>query len=157
MKSLVLALPLTLLLISLLSGCRPSGRDGSGRFARPADGTVHVLYTRLSSEHIKWSIIGERNWIEPQAQGSSLALRDVYPLNTVDRQGGCFTWEIDLILEKDQWRTRLHGSNGKTAESNGPRKGDLSLRIDRDTDLRLPADTVLANVGDTPIRLSIAR
>ncbi len=118
---------------------------------------MHVLFTKVSPEHVKWSLIGERNWIEPQAQGSLLSLRDVYPLNAVDRRGGCFTWEVDLILEKDQWKAKIHGSNGKTAETSGPRKGDLVLRIDRDSDLRLPADTVLANIGDTPLQLSIAR
>jgi hypothetical protein len=146
-----------LLALFFLAGCRSPSREGASRFARPADGTVRVLFTRLSPEHVKWSLIGERNWVQAQAQGSSLFLREVYPLNAVNQRGGCFTWEIDLILEKERWKARVHGSNGKTAETGGAKSGELSLRIDQDTDLRLPTDTVLATIGETPLRLSVER
>jgi hypothetical protein len=119
---------------------------------------VRLLFTRLGPEHVKWSILGERNWVRPEAQEASLSLSDVYPLNSIERRGGCHTWELDLIGEKQTWRLRLHGSNGATAESRISRgKEELSLRIDQDTELQLPTSTTLASVGSTPIRLTLPR
>jgi hypothetical protein len=132
-------------------------RGEASRFSRPQDGSVRVLFTRVGPEHLKWSLIGERNWVKPDAQGASFRLKEVYPLNATHRRGGCHTWELDLVGEPKTWRLRLHGSNGATAETRLPREGELEVRIDRDTELRLPAETTLATLGRVPVRLSIAR
>ncbi len=144
-------------LLLMAAGCRPAGPSTTSRFSRPPDGTLRVLFTRLSPEHLKWSLIGERNWRKAAAQDARVSLTDVYPLNATDQRGGCNTWEVDLTTQKKRWKLRIHGSNGVTAESEGPLDGELTLRIDADTELRLPADTTLASLGKTTLRLQLAR
>jgi hypothetical protein len=143
----------------LTAGCRPAGPKSQNRFSRPPDGTVRVLFTKISPERLKWSLIGERNWRRATAQDATASLADVYPLNATDQRGGCNTWELDLTVQKDRWKLRVHGSNGFTATSEVPKgPGDeLTLRVDTDTELRLPADTTLAELGKTPLRLQLAR
>ena len=110
---------------------------------------------------MKWSLIGERNWTSPKADGPSLSLEGVYPLNAADHQGGTNVWEIDLETrtenQQTSWKLRAHGSNGATALSEGRTKGDVRLALDADADLILPASQPLARIGDTTLQLTIPR
>ena len=114
--------------------------------------------------------MGERNWRKADAQGGVLRLSDVYPLNSVDQRGGCNVWEADLIVERPtagqvaKWQMRLHGSVGTTVASEGTADlkgvslpGAVQIRQDKDAALRLPADTILAKIGDVEIRLTVAQ
>lgn len=156
----LLALPLTLLAGLGLLGCRPVPQ-GKARFAQPRPGVARLLYTRVGPEHHKWSLIGERSWTGAKADGGALSLDGVYPLNAPDRQGGTNVWEFDLETKsvdgKTIWKTRVHGSNGVTAESSGDATGEVKLSLDADAELPLPATQGLARIGETEISVALPR
>ena len=153
--------PLLLLpFVAIGAGCRTASRPKT-RFSQPRPGVARLLFTRVGPEHVKWSLIGERNWTKPKSEGSTFALEDVYPLNATDRRGGTHVWEFDLETKtqggKTSWKARLHGSNGATATSSGESVGEVQLQIDADTELVLPADQTLAKLGTTRISLALPR
>ena len=143
-----------------LAGCRPALK-GKARFAQPRPGVARLLFTRVGPEHFKWSLIGERSWTGAKADGAALSLNGVYPLNSPERQGGTNVWEFDLETKaaggKTAWKTRVHGSNGVTAESAGEATGDVKLQLDADAELALPATQSLARIGETELTLSLPR
>jgi hypothetical protein len=165
----------TVLLCLLGYGCRggdPAG--GKGTLAIPPRDSVRIVSRKIEQTpdrlHYKWSVIGERNWIEARAAAGQLSLAKTYPLNTTSQRGGCNIWECDLTAERDaaaatvRWTTLLHGSIGTTVRDAGtaPDAGGgptsvVRVDLDRDTVERLSADLTLAHVGDTPIRLRIER
>ena len=143
------------------AGCRPRPTSGAGRFAQPPSGVARLLFTRLGPDHVKWSLIGERNWTSASVDGLTATLGGVYPLNAADRQGGTNVWEIDLATTPQGsytgWKLKVHGSNGASAESSGRASGSLSLALDTDADLLLPAQQPLARIGDATLKIAVAR
>ena len=154
------------------AGCRPPRPEGVGPLALPPDGSAAIVSRAIKETtdtvHWKWSLIGERNWRKADAQGPILSLADVYPLNSVSERGGCNIWEADVTVEKvgsaAHWQARLHGSVGTTVTSEGT--ADLkgaslrdAVRITQDKDVspNLPADLTLARIGETEVRLRVAK
>ncbi len=158
------------------AGCtRVSGNsDAGGSLGVPPSGQVRVVARRIEQTadrvHWKWSVIGERNWETPVAQGPALSLEGTYALNDAgaNRQG-CNIYEADLVATRDakggpaRWKLTLHGSDGDTATSEGELPSGAAARnavkITQDADalLSLPADVPLATVDGKPVTLRIPR
>ena len=116
--------------------------------------------------HYKWSVIGERNWQNPKADKGGFVLGDVYPLNDTRKRGGCNIWECDLSAQATgnavAWHLIVHGSNGQTAIADGTTPGvdiKTALRVvqTRDEAVALPADVLLAKIGEQEVRLKVAQ
>lgn len=163
-------------LISLslfVTGCNRAAPKGSGPLQLPADGYVNLISRPVKQNaetfHWKWSVLAERNWRKADAQGGNLSLKDVYPLNDVNERGGCNVWEVDLTVNAPvgtpaTWEARLHGSVGTTVIGKGTAdlKGAalasaVQILENRDTSLRLPVNVALARIGETEIRLTLAK
>jgi hypothetical protein len=147
-----------------LHGCGKTSPQFGSRLTVPAPDRVRIVYTRLSADnqriHAKWSIIGGKNWDLPVAANLSLGLTGGYPLNAPMRQGGCHTWEFDLDAEKIdgqwKWKTIVHGSNGKTAGSQGT-AAKIDLLLQSDSEERLPCQLDLARIDNTPLTLTVPK
>lgn len=162
-------------LSSAIFGCR---RDltSNGPLSIPPANTIRLIPGIHGVEtpdraNWTWSILGERNWTAPSANGARATLGDSYPLNDVKRQHGCNTWNCDLTVIRDRarteqadWTLTLHGSNGMTARSAGAvplNGGDVAgvtrIEADRASTVDLPATFVLAHLGGTDITLKIEK
>lgn len=136
----------------------------SSRLAVPPPDRVRVVYAELSSDdqriHAKWSIIGGKNWETPMAKGPVLSLAGGYPLNASLRSGGCHTWEFDLDAQRVagewKWKAIAHGSNGKTARSEGT-AARIEVLLDRDSEERIPCRVTVARIGDDNLVLDIPK
>jgi hypothetical protein len=139
----------------------------------PPAGSVRIVSRSVPDKpgvlHRKWSLIGERNWSEANATDTVIRLARPSPLNDPEKKSGCNIWECDLIISPKStdantltWTARIHGSDGTTKEGNGETTVSngmdaVRVELDRDAVLRLPADAVLARIGDKTITLSVAR
>ena len=158
---------------TILMGCNRAAPRGSGPLQLPAEGYINLLSRSIMQSpdkiHWKWSILGERNWRKAEAQGAVLSLSDVYALNNVTERGGCNVWELDLEVTAPNgqpavWEARLHGSVGTTVVGKGTLdlQGSSLISAVRivetgDTSLHLPADIIVARLGGTDLRLTIAK
>jgi hypothetical protein len=93
-----------------------------------------------------------------------ISLDNTVPLNDPNMKGGTNIWESDLTVIPSgpelHWKTRLHGSNGTTAEESGTATGTIdSVQITEDHDglVALPADALLAHIGSKKITWHLAR
>ena len=99
-------------------------------------------------------------------------------MNSTTKRGGCNIWECDLTARSQavadqtkptnaavEWHLTIHGSNGQTARTEGtmpaPQNGGsvenaIHVMQTRDEPVRLPADVILARVGDQEVRLRVA-
>lgn len=155
---------LPLLLIAPLTGCGRRPAAQTGRYGLPASGAVRLVATRIAETpakvHWKWSLLGSRNWETPAVAGTEASLSGGYALNAVGKQGGCHVWELDLEgSQKDgtwSWRITVHGSNGKTARSEGTARR-LKIHASTDSETGLPSDLLLAEIDDSPVRWRIPK
>jgi hypothetical protein len=170
----VLFAALFTLALPLLAGCRPTVENG-GNLQIPPSGKVRIIVGKGKQTPDKvqwhWSVLGDRNWREPTADGTDLSLTGTYPLNSVSERGGCNTYMLDLVVTRPKnttsgpvtWTATLHGSNGQTATATGTTSpqgtSDKSVRVqlDRDTVFGVPATVTLATIDDKPIRLLISK
>jgi len=162
---------LTIIVPLIAAGCRlPYGGDTNAALGVPTLGNVRVVTTKITTTpdrlHYKWSLIGSSNWRKASAETTNFSLTDTYPLNSATERGGCNVYEADLTAERamGKWTMILHGSDGTTVRSDGTLPAGKSatdaVQIHQDLPsvaVRLPADLNLATVGETPIRLQIAR
>ena len=164
------ALPVVLLIA--LAGCR-GGDAVAGHAGLPASGQVRIVPTRIQEDARKfswlWTIVGDRNWINGQSNGSELRLSGSYPLNSKDRGGGTHIWEARIEVEPGKspssflLNVKLRGSNaamgGSTADVElGPGvtlTGEVRAIQPNETTLALPATLKLATVGRRTITLRI--
>lgn len=155
---------LGLIALLALDGCAKAPARNLARLGVPKPDLARIVHTPLENTpsriRAKWSIIGGRNWESPIADTVSLTLSGGYPLNAPLRRGGCHTWEIDLDAKRVdgrwQWKTTVHGSNGKTAVSQGAAQG-LELLLDQDSEQQLPATVPLATVDRKQITIALPR
>jgi hypothetical protein len=152
-----------LVLGALALGCRgpEDAARGTGRFSLPPDGSAKVLVTVIDAgperHHVKWTVLGDRNWVQASATDGTLRLQQTYPLNVTDRAGGCHTWECDLTADATGWKAVVHGSNGVTAMQSGKTGGAFTARLTADTAVDVPANVVLADIGETKLTLILDR
>jgi hypothetical protein len=161
--------------VIVCAGCRPD-TGPYGPLSVPPAGMVRLIpgaVPPVSPDRVgwTWSILGERNWIQPSATESRLSLRDAYPLNDVQRMHGCNTWNCGLALVRDpahpdsaRWTLTLHGSNGATAQSQGTvalAGRDLTAVAqvvqDRDATTSLPATFTIARLANHDITVAVAK
>jgi len=149
-----------------LVGCQPKAIEGEGgRLSAPAAGSARLIVAKVKETpetvHYQWSLLGERNWTTPTVTGTQASLAEVYPLNDPKRQGGCNTWLCDAIFTKQgagwEWTLRLHGSNGKTAETKGTCTDMPEVQLTKDTEASLPATLTLAKAGSTTLTLTVPK
>jgi hypothetical protein len=158
-------------MILLTAGCtrEPSGTEG--RLALPPANQVRIVGAEVGRTpeklHWQWNIIGERNWTKAAANGQELSLEQTSKLNDVNKKSGTNIWKVDILVEKKAsdsgkvtWKTVLHGIEGTTVEETGEAAGGIdSVRIalTQDTVPSLPAEVVLARLGESVFRLKIAK
>jgi hypothetical protein len=154
-------------------GCTREPGGTQGALSVPPSGSVRVLSRTIPPPgggiHHKWSLIGERNWSEATATGTELRLGQPSPLNDPAKKSGCNIWECDLTVTPKSgdpntlvWKTRIHGSDGTTAESGGENavSGGLDavrIELGKDSVQRLPASLTLARIGDRTVTLSVTK
>jgi hypothetical protein len=167
-RSGVLLLTFLLVLLTFLAaGCQKAPRK-LGSLSMPTEGNVRIVSREIENTptrlHWKWSIIGERNWRKAMVTDTAATLSDTYPLNDTTVRGGCNIWETDLTVADGHWSYVLHGSDGKTAKSEGTLSAgstDLSkavtIREDGDRLTSLTANLVLATVDGKSMTFRIER
>ncbi|MFM7320056.1 MAG: hypothetical protein ACKO5K_00855 [Armatimonadota bacterium] len=144
------------------AGCRPA--PTSARLGVPAADRARVYFASIADtadkRHWKWSILAGRNWETPRIEGTTMILEGGYPLNAALRSGGCHTWEVDLKAGRSDsgwsWTLELHGSNGRTARSNGS-AAEIDVLETSEKETGLPAELRLARIGGNPVVLRLPR
>jgi hypothetical protein len=83
----------------------------------PPPGQVRIVGAKVQedSKTVKWrwTIFGDRNWVEFAGSDQGVELRDSYPLNDTGRGGGTNAFECELILtlvEPKGGKARLESS-----------------------------------------------
>ncbi len=102
--------------------------------------------------------------MEFAAKNGIVTLAQSRPLNDPNMKGGTNVWEVDVIVTQSgdalEWRTRLHGSNGMTAEDSGTQAGqlkDVHVDLSADALVSLPAKVPLCHIGRQSIEWHVDR
>jgi hypothetical protein len=151
-----------------VSGCQMGNPGTPGMLGIPPENHAKILSRLIGKTdtqiHWKWSLIGERTWMVATNRDGVVGLEKTVPLNDPGMKGGTNIYETDLTVTQSaanlNWKARIHGSNGATADSEGSLPGKLSdvqVVFDRDNTVNLPADVTLARLGSRTISWRLAR